>query len=345
MYIQEEKFGSFEPMERRCERMDISKLLIKKYGLRPLLITKIRNRNVYKVHTTDKIYAFKVYDWPAAINFHITLLHQLDKNGFRQFPKVITTLDGSGSVEMGDMSYVLSEWIEGVQPSFSNIEHLKIASAFLALFHRAAKAPEQEVMKNVPNAFLYPTTFHDMQVGPYRIGVVKNRLNEWVKQFGTDPLRIALERMEYAEYFFPIDSYKELVTSERKENTFIHGDYNYSNLIFSPEGKVYLIDFDGSHYCVRISDLLSLCHLHMGENAEMLLDILKSYHRVRPLTLTEFEIVKNQLFVPGKIYWKMHLNSFYNNPIDKDWIIQNLARFSSKESFDTIKRLSYSDLL
>lgn len=175
--------------------------------------------------------------------------------------------------------------------------------------------------------------------------VVKNRLKEWGQQFGTDPLKIALERMEYAERLFPIDSYKELVKTERKENTFIHGDYNYSNLVFSPEGKVYLLDFDGSHYCVRIIDLLFLCHLHMGKNAEMLLEILKSYHQVRPLSLIEFEVVKSLLFVPGKIYRDINIRTHLNIPIHRDWLIRNLTGYSSTESFDTIKRLSYSDLV
>lgn len=323
-------------------------MLKNKYGLRPiinpLVVAKKRNRRLYKIQTTDKIYALKVYERPVAINYQIACLHQLKKNGFHQVPHVISTVDGAGSVKKADTTYVLSEWIEGVEPSFANVKHLKKASALLASFHRAAKTPDEAVIKSTRNLFEKCTTFHEIKVGQNKMGVISNKLNDWVQQFGTDPLKIALERMRYVERYFPNDSYLELLTSERKENTFIHGDFNPCNLILKPKGKMYLIDFDGSSYYVRISDLLFLCHRHMGNNAEMLIDILKSYHQVRPLSLTEFEIVKSLLFVPGNIYWDMRMRTYYNNPIDKDWIIQNLTCYSSKESFDTIKQLSYSDL-
>lgn len=342
LFIHKNKIGLSELSKRRNISLDIDIILIQKYGLRPSLITNLGN--IYKVLTVDGTYAFKIYDWPVHFNFHFALQQQLNKNGFSQYPRVISTLDGLNSVEIGGMTYILSEWVEGIKPSFSNVEHLKIGAAFLAFFHRAATSSEEVRIKSAPNDFLYPNTFNDMRVGQFRNGVIIKKLKEWVQQFGTDPLKIALERLEHAEYMFPLDSYEELVTLEREENTFIHGDYNASNLILSPEGKVYLIDFDDSSYFVRISDLIFFCHLHMGKEAEFLLEILKSYHKVRPLSNVEFEIIKSQLFVPGKIYWEMHVNTFLNNPISKEWINKSLGSYSRKEFFDKIKKLSYSDL-
>lgn len=337
-----------ESSERKYGRLNISKMLLKKYGLRttlqPLEITVRRNRKVYKVQTKDRNYALKEYNRSIDINYHVSLLDRLDKNGFHQSPKVITTLDGSSSVESDGTTYVLSEWIDGIEPSFSNIIHLKAASALLASFHRAARFPNQEVIKAAPNSFLDTPTFREIKVGQNKMSTISEKLNEWVKQFGSDPLRIALERMEYAEFNFPIDSYIELFTSEKKENSFNHGDYNSTNLILTPKNKLYVIDFDGSSFSVRINDLLFLCHLHMGDNAKMLLDILKSYHQVRPLSLKEFDIVKSILFVPGNIYWIMHINTYLHNPIDSDWITQHLSRYSGKDYFEKIKKLSYSDL-
>ena len=328
--------------------MNIRRILKNKYGLRtnlnPLVVAKRRNRCLYKVQTTDKSYALKIYERPVAIDYQLACFDQLEKNGFHQVPQVISTVDGEGSVEKGDTTFVLSEWIEGAQPSFSNVKTLKKVSAFLASFHQAAKTPEQAVIQNTRNLFTKCTTFHDIKVGQNKMGAISSKLDEWVQQFGTDPLKIARERMEYVEHNFPNDSYMELLESERKENTFIHGDFNPANLILSPNGKMYLIDFDGSSYYVRISDLLFLCHLHMGNKAESLSNILQSYHQVRPLSLTEFEIVKSLLLVPGNLYWDMHMKTYSNKPIDKDWIIQSLTRYSNEEKFYTIKKLSYFDL-
>lgn len=322
--------------------MEIIDILKLKYGLNPVFIK--HHRNVYKVQTVEKTYSLKVYDWPVHHNFHYELHRQLKNNGFNYFPQVIPTLDGSNSAIDSNLIYILSEWIEGVKPSFSNKDHLKNASAFLGSFHLAALISDQGILSKGPNDFLLPYSFFDVRVGQYRNGVIYEKLIEWVQQFGTDPLRIAQERMEYAAYIFPLDIYKELVETEEEKNTFIHGDYNNSNVILSTKGQMYVIDFDDSSSYLRVSDLIFLCHLYMGKEGEWLLDILKSYHRVRPLSELEFEFIKSQLFVPGKIYWEMHTKSFLDQQVSKEWIYQNLSMYCVNTVYQKIKMLSYSDL-
>ena len=323
-------------------------MLIRKYGLNSSLelklIAKRSNRNVYKVQTNGKSYALKEYNRTIAIDYHAAIFNQIDENGFHLSPKIISTLDGSSSVKIKDTTYVLSEWIEGVEPSFLNIKHLKAASALLASFHRAAIAPDKAIIKSAPNAFLHSSKFSDIKVGQNKMSTISEKLRIWAKQFGTDPLNVALERMEYVEQSFPNDSYTELFTSERQKNAFNHGDFNSGNLILTPDRKLFLIDYDGSAYSVRISDLLFLCHLHTGNDTTVLLEILKSYHQVRPLSLTEFEVVKSLLLVPGNVYWEMHIMTYFNKPIDSDWINKNLKRYSGNDFYDNIKKLSLADL-
>ena len=322
--------------------MEIIDILKLKYGLNPVSIK--HHRNVYKVQTLENTYALKVYDWPVHHNFHYELQQQLINNGFNYFPQVTTTLDGLNSAIDSNLIYILSEWIEGAKPSFSNIDQLKNASAFLGSFHLAALVPDQSIISKGPNDFLLPASFYDVRVGQYRNRVIYEKLKEWVQQFGTDPLRIALERMEYAEYIFSLNSYKELMVAEEEKNTFVHGDYNSSNLILSPKGQMYVIDFDDSSSYLRVSDLIFLCHLYMGKEGEWLLDILKSYHHVRPLSELEFEFIKSQLFVPGKIYWEMHIKSFLDQQVSKEWIYQNLSAYCVNTVYKKIKMLSYSHL-
>ena len=327
--------------------IEIDDILVKIYGLHPISIIKHSHKkgNIFIVTTDNKTYILKVYSRPVNHDFQIAILNQLTKNGFTQFPRVIFTKNGQSSVEMGSLRYVLYEWIDGTIPSFHRIRQLKMAASFLASFHAVAEGLDEDVInKSTRNDFLYPATFGEVRVGPFRNKVILNRLNEWVNHFGTDPLRIALERMEYAENMFSTDNYKELLQTEKEKNTFIHGDYNYSNLIYSPKGKVYLIDFDASSVYMRICDLLFLCHLHMGKEAEYLIDILKSYHQIRPLSRLEFEIIKAELFVPGKIYWEMHINTHSNHPINEEWINNRLAIYALKERFDKIRTLSFKDI-
>ncbi|WP_075620411.1 phosphotransferase [Paenisporosarcina indica] len=323
--------------------MEIVDVLKIKYGISSVFIKQLRN-NIYKIQTTEKTYALKVYDWAVNHNFLYTLHQQLKNNDFNYFHQIIPTLDRLNSVTEGKLIYTLSEWIEGVKPSFSNKDHLINASAFLATFHQAALASDYSIKAKGPNDFLLPISFYDVRVGQYYNHIIYEKLKAWVQQFGTDTLRIALERMEYAEYIFPLNSYKELVVKEEEKNTFVHGDYNSSNLILSSKGQMYVLDFDDSSSYLRVSDLVFLCHLYMGKEGERLLDILKSYHRVRPLSEIEFEFLKSQLFVPGKIYWEMYCKLLLDQQVSKEWINQNLSMYTVNTVYNKIKILSYSDL-
>jgi CotS family spore coat protein len=330
--------------------VDIQNFIWEQYGLLVDSVIEHRrphatNRNVFELLTQNGSYALKEYTWTLTLPFQTSLLSHLEKKGFLQKYKLILTRWQTPLAKMSEKSYMVTEWIAGRKPHFSNIQELIYAAKLLASFHNHAihLDLDEEILRYAPIEFT-TSTFSEIKIGQYINANILKKLTRWVNDFGTDTFRLALERMQYAEYKFPSGEYEQLVEEEKKNKTFVHGDYTSSNLIYTPSGDMMMIDFDDCSYNVRINDLIFLCQLHMGQEIERVLQILQAYHEVRPLSLTEFQVVKSQLLVPARVYWEVHLQCVAGKEISRDWLKRNVDPFLSNKLWKGIKMLSYSDL-
>lgn len=307
------------------------------YGINVIDIKQ--RRKLYKITAEEGVFSLKEYSRVKQVAFQVAALEHLAKQRFEFVPKIVYSKTGN-PLSTGDGKYFfLTEWIEGSIVSINNLQKLEIASSLLAHFHLFSSNIESDFIKQENYQFNEGVSFFGMSLSR-----MKDLLMRWSKEYKSEALLEAFQMLTTISKDFPEDQFTHLVQLEKNENAFIHGDYNYPNIIDSPNKSLYLIDFDKSQLAIRITDLLNFCHLHMGEGGERCMPILKAYHKVRPLSQLEFDVLKFHLLFPSRIIWNVISRQNSKLLINSEWITKNITPFLSSERKLAINRITFSAL-
>ena len=112
--------------------------------------------------------------------------------------------------------------------------------------------------------------------------------------------------------------YKGLYRESMEKNSLIHGDYNYHNILMTPEG-IAVTNFDRFRGDVQAEDLYYFLRKAMekhGWDKKLGDHILNVYGAVRPISGEEMEYLKVRFVYPEK-FWKT-ADSYYRS--NKAWI-------------------------
>lgn len=112
--------------------------------------------------------------------------------------------------------------------------------------------------------------------------------------------------------------YRELQKEAGKKGKFVHGEYNYHNILITPEGMT-AVNFEHIGTDIQPSDLYYFLRKVMEKNQwneKLGGEILRAYCAVNPLTKEEKNYVALRLLYPEK-FWKC-ANTYYNS--NKAWI-------------------------
>jgi thiamine kinase-like enzyme len=90
----------------------------------------------------------------------------------------------------------------------------------------------------------------------------------------------------------------EAIRNETSLLAFVHGDYNYRNLIIDKQGAIHLIDFENTSLQVRMVDLAHVLHRNVAWKGEETLRWIDNYDRVRPLSSEDRHLLFALLLVP-----------------------------------------------
>jgi Ser/Thr protein kinase RdoA (MazF antagonist) len=90
----------------------------------------------------------------------------------------------------------------------------------------------------------------------------------------------------------------EAVKHEASVGAFVHGDYNYPNLIFDRERFIHLIDFENTSHQVRMTDLAHILHRNVAWMGDETLRWIEYYDRTRPLSSGDKHLLFALLHVP-----------------------------------------------
>ncbi|OZM56968.1 hypothetical protein CIB95_09360 [Lottiidibacillus patelloidae] len=320
---------------------DITNILEKYYNIKPLKIEKIRK--VYKISSSEGDYCLKEYKNKEheSLHFQMEVLHHLQGNNFQSTYTIIPTIEKKLLISHNNHTYFLADWINGEAFNFSNLNQLKKAAQALANLHNYSLKLNVNKEVRVRSSFHKPPQFLHVKIGPYYNSMILERLLYLQRKYSYHELLTAIQLFEEAISFFPYQKYKKLWNSEQKEQAFVHGDYNYSNIILSPNNNAFLIDFDNVNFNIRITDLIFLIQLHMGTDGRYISDILRSYHQIRPLSQLEFDIIKSQLLVPAKAYWKMNIQEKVQQELTPSFIKSYISPFLKRDLFAKVKNLSF----
>ena len=272
------------------------------------------NKGIYYIKTNKGERCLKKINYgPQKLLFVYGAKEHLIKNGFDNVDRYFLNIDGEPYALVNEDLYTLSEWLEGRECDFHNIEEVKIAAQTLAKLHEASKGydpPENSKLKS--DLGRCPSLMEKRIKSLDKIRK-KNRKSdfdllylksmEFYKEIG----KKALNTLNSSEYI-------KLCEIAEQEKSFCHHDYTYHNIILGNDNSVSVIDFD---YCKRevrtfdISNFMIKVLKRNNWNIDFADAIIDSYNSISKLDECEYNVLYAYLQFPQR-YWRLANRYYYN---------------------------------
>ena len=276
------------------------------------------NKGVYYLKTDKGERCLKKINYgPQKLLFVYGAKEHLRKNGFNNLDKYYLNINGEPYALVNEDLYTLSEWLDGRECDFHNIDEVKIAANTLAKLHEASKGydpPENSKLKSDlgrwPHLMEKRIKSLDKMRDMIRKKSIKNDFDmlylksmEFYKEIG----KKALATLKESDYY-------ELCMRAENEKSFCHHDFTYHNIILSDNMYVHVIDFDYSKREVRtfdISNFMIKVLKRVDWNLDFADAIMESYNSVSELRIEEYKVLYAYLQFPQR-YWRLANRYYYN---------------------------------
>ncbi|WP_252246588.1 CotS family spore coat protein [Clostridium sp. ZBS4] len=276
------------------------------------------NKGVYYLKTNKGERCLKRINYgPQKLLFVYGAKEHLIKNGFGDLDRYYLNVNDEPYALVNEDLYTLSEWLEGRECDFRNIDEVKIAAKTLACMHEASKGydpPENSKLKSDlgrwPHLMEKRTKSLDKMKDIIRKKNIKNDFDmiylksvEFYRELG----KKALQTLKESNYY-------ELCMIAEEEKTFCHHDFTYHNIIIDSNEKPHIIDFD---YCKRevrtfdISNFMIKVLKRVDWNIDFAKAIIESYNSVSKLRDDEYKVLFAYLQFPQR-YWRLANRYYYN---------------------------------
>ncbi|AYE34712.1 CotS family spore coat protein [Clostridium septicum] len=276
------------------------------------------NKGVYYLKTNKGEKCLKKINYgPQKLLFVYGAKEHLINNGFNNVDRYFLNIDGEPYALVNEDLYTLSEWLEGRECDFHNIDEVKLAAKTLANMHKASKGydpPENSKLKSDLGRWPHLMTKRIKSLDKMRDMVrKKNGKNDFdllylkSMEFYKDMGKKALRTLEES-------SYMKLCEIAEEEKSFCHHDFTYHNIILDKENQAHVIDFD---YCKReirafdVSNFMIKVLKRVDWNIEFAKAIIDSYNDVYPLSKDEYKVLYAFLQFPQR-YWRLANRYYYN---------------------------------
>ncbi|HBJ1651047.1 CotS family spore coat protein [Clostridium botulinum] len=276
------------------------------------------NKGVYYLKTNKGERCLKRINYgPQKLLFVYGAKEHLVKNGFGNLDRYYLNVNDEPYALVNEDLYTLSEWLEGRECDFRNIDEVKIAAKTLAGMHEASKGydpPENSKLKSDlgrwPHLMEKRTKSLDKMKDIIRKKNIKNDFDMiYLKsmEFYRDLGKQALQTLKESNYY-------ELCMVAEQEKTFCHHDFTYHNIIIDNNEKPHIIDFD---YCKRevrtfdISNFMIKVLKRVDWNIDFAKAIIEAYNSVCKLRDDEYKVLYAYLQFPQR-YWRLANRYYYN---------------------------------
>jgi CotS family spore coat protein len=266
----------------------------------------------------------KVSNSEETLRFILDAVRHLMKNGVK-LPGICKTMTGSDYVSINGTCYVLTEAIEGRNPSYSVPGELHRISAELAKFHKASEG-------FTPSPGTKPKYHLGLWIDDYA------RQLEDIKSFYEKEREFPYfyKRAENAIAGLKGKEYEEWVEKAQTKGCLCHQDFAAGNLILTPTGDIFVLDTDSITIDIPARDIRKLLNKVMKKTGRWDINLAKSimhsYQSVNPLTASEWEVVRLDLMFPHLFIGAV---SKYYYKRDKEWsedkYLQRIAEISDFE--------------
>lgn len=260
--------------------------LEQEYGIH--ILKQVRVRDVYQVFTQNHgILCLKGYKIPESeIHFIAQVFTHLAESGFIYGPKLLLTLGQAPWITRNGVHYMLTNWVVGNNPVMSKTSHFKKSLHLLARFHTVAHGFTSPHIPEVRRRY----NWLGEQIASY--GTLlgqKQKMGRFIALCNE-----ALEQLDRPTVI-------KAIHQEQAASAFVHGDYNYPNLVLDASRSVHMIDFDNTSLNVRMQDLSHILHRNFPWQGKEILRWIEYYDQKRPLSPEDMHLLHTLLLVPYPI--------------------------------------------
>lgn len=262
------------------------------YGIK--ILKQVKVRDVYKLITQNHgILCLKSYSIPETeIRFIAQVFTHLVGSDFRYGPNILLTLSQSPWITRNEIHYMLTNWVVGQNPDFNKRTLFKKALRILARYHSVAQGlPDQHIPKS-----------------RIRYNKLQKRIASYRSILGQNPktgrfisnCNAALEHLNRTTVVKAIEQ-------EQAAFAFVHGDFNYPNLILDRSRFIHMIDFENTSLNVRMLDFSHILHRNFPWQGEEILRWIEYYNRKRSLSTEDLHLLHTLLLVPYPVIRALQL--------------------------------------
>lgn len=292
-----------------------------------------KQRAVYKVDYNNESYCLKkVYFSKSDLLYVYSALEWLHRHELN-VPNLLPSKNKGRFVNYNDMLFILTPWIEGVKCDFDDINHVISSSLELAKMHKGSESFTPILGSSKREGFddLYISTLKHFE----QLLSTSNLAFQYKDKFSKEFLSNFDKNLELSKISLQLAS--EIDRCDLSVSL-CHGDYVNKNIIFSPDKKVWLIDFDKckNDYCAHdLSYFLRrlLKRDHTAWNLEIATSVIKAYNSFKPLTTSDLKYIISYTCFPQK-YWKISRDYYKNiKKCNKNAFLTLLTKSNAKVDY------------
>jgi len=225
--------------------------------------------------------------------------------------------DGIFSVSEDEKKYILKKWFHGKECDNKKEMDIMESVRNLAILHcNMKKTFDTDIFarENLSDEFFR----HNREMKKVR-AFIREKVGKG--EFETLYLTYFDQMFVWAEFAYKelkTSGYDKLLKQSREEGAIIHGDYNYHNILITPNG-VATTNFERFGQGIQVSDFYYFLRKTMEKNnwnVELGNKMVENYNRIHPLSKEEMDYISLRLAYPEK-FWKA-ANSYYRS--SKAWL-------------------------
>lgn len=288
---------------------------LEQYGLTAKMTTRVRGALV--CHTEKGLLILKEFSGSEKkLLKQQELLLKIQEKGCSVDSFLVNQEGNLVSKDKDNIPYTLQHWFDGKECDTKSREDILKSVCALADLHKVMKLPliEDYMEKSLQDEFMR----HNQEIRKIRKFIRKKGASCTFEKEFLSSVEWFLNKGEEALYMLEHSSYEELRQEVKAKGWVCHGEYNQHNILIAKE-RTTVTNFGRWGFDVQMADLYRFMRKILEKynwNLELAKDMLKEYHRERPISPEEWDNLRIRFTYPEK-YWKI-ANYYYSH--NKAWI-------------------------
>lgn len=242
----------------------------------------------------------------------------LINNGFTNIDKFYLSIEGEPYAIVNEDIYTLSNWIDGRECNFQELEDVKRSSEVLAQLHIASRGYEPPENSKLKSDLERWPQIMDKRIKSFDrmrdMGRKKTQKNE-VDMIYIKNYEFYKNLAKEAYKLFEMSNYFNICKEVEEEKSFCHHDYTYHNIVIGNDNNINILDFDYCKREVRSYDIANYIVKVLKRNnfdINICKEIIESYHKILKLREEDLFLMYGYFLFPQR-FWRLSNRYFYND--------------------------------